>query len=267
MSDDRISNPVTISKKRLLGYLIISPYSIYLITTLIIELKEYYTNNYASSIVLGYTFCYILYFLIKFTLSLRILIHGIKFGFDNQKISATEELWGFNILTNFMTIQISALLSTMIFILSIIIIDIYFRRDAYLDDISQYPVINFISVVYLVGMSFGVIVLGFYFWLLCAIRNGNRNIILILNRRFNIESIEQNIPIDMSKFKHVNTNKDNICAYCTFEIENNTGVKGICNDEHIFHEECLENHRKFCIEKNEEFRCPLCRVLWETEIV
>ena len=101
------------------------------------------------------------------------------------------------------------------------------------------------------------------------IRNGNSQIIINAIHHFRqnrlTNSIVETIPFDISRFEK--STKDSICPYCTEQIKENDGVRGTCNIEHIFHKTCLEQHRNFCINKNETFRCPLCREEWTSQIV
>ena len=269
MPNNNILHPITISKNRILTGFLASSYAVYIISRLILELRQYFTDNYASKIILGYTICYIIYMLIQFNLLFRKIIHGIKNGFNNERISATNDLYGHNRFNNFLIINCSGFISSLMFILNIIIVDICFRKKAYLDDINQYSVITIISIVFLVVCGLIFLFICLYCIAVYSIRNNNIVVINSLNTFINnrlASSIRESIPLDMSRFEKTNA-KDNICAYCTCEIEKDSGVRGTCNKEHIFHNECVKTHRQFCIDKRETFRCPLCRESWETRIV
>lgn len=268
MPDNNILHPITISKNRILIEFLASLYAVYIITRLILELGEYFSNNYASKIILSYTICYIIYMIIKFNLLLRKIIHGIKNGFNNERISATNDLYGHNRFNNYLIIQFSGFISCLMFIVNIIIVDIYFRKNAYLDDSNKYPVINIISIVFLIVCGLILLLIFLYGIAVYTIRNNNVVVINSLNSFINYRlgtSIRENIPFDISRFEKSNA-KDNICAYCTSKTENDSSVRGTCNKEHIFHKKCLETHRQFCIDKRETFRCPLCRESWETTV-
>ena len=265
---EEIIHPVRISKQRLFIAIIVYSYPSYILPRLIKELNESYTDNYVSRIMLAYTISYFAYILIKIQFDCRILIHGIKYGF-NQRISSTNELYGHNSFTNYITFKGNTLVSLIMFILSLIILDIYFRKSAYLENIDDFSVIDIIAIVFLVIIGLCILIICIYMCILYNYRNGNSEILTNTIRSFRQyrlgNSIAENIPFDMSRFEK-STNKDSICPYCTENIQNN-GVRGTCNREHIFHKKCLEEHRQFCIDKNEIFRCPLCREAWTSQIV
>ena len=225
---EEIIHPVRISKQKLFIAIIVYSYPSYILPRLIKELIESYTDNYASRIILAYTISYFAYMLIRIQFDCRFLIHGIKYGFNNQIISSTNELYGHNSFTNYITFKGNTLVSLIMFILSIIILDIYFSKSSYLENVNDFSVIDIIAVVFLVMIGLSILIICIYTFILYNFRNGNTEIVINAVRSFRQyrlgNSIAENIPFDMSRFEK-STNKDSICPYCTENIEENSGVR------------------------------------------